>query len=154
MEVAAANVQGEQELVLNSVAPDVVEIAVKWVRVTKGADDTESHPGMSLREDSLIPEEQKEATSLLQRWTRVFSSHDEDFSCTGAVKHQIPTGSEPPSRKGYRPVPPSLYAELQTLLKHTLNSGVVSGQPCLCLLRMRWKVGVMHGLQEVECALT
>lgn len=112
-------------------APDVVEVAVKWVRVTKGADDTESHFGMSLREDGLTPEEQREMTSLLQRWTRVFSSHDEDFCCSGVVRHQIPTGSAPPSHKRYQPVPPS-YAELQTLLKRMLDSGVVSANPLAC----------------------
>ena len=54
--------------------------------------------------------------SLLQRWTKVFSSR------TGIVRHQIPTGSAPP---GTDLSPLSLYAELQTLLQNILDSGVV-----------------------------
>lgn len=124
-QVDTADIHGEQELVLNSIAPDVVEVAVRRVGVTEVAGNAESHPVVSLKGDGLTPEEQREMTSLLQRWTKVFSSHDEDFGCTDVVKHQIPTGSAAPSRERYRPVPPSLYAELQTLLKHMLDSGVV-----------------------------
>ena len=124
-EVAKADIQGEQELVLNSVAPDVVEVAVRRVGVAEGVADIDSHPVMSLQGDGLTPDQQRGMTSLLRRWTKVFASHDEDFGRTGVVKHQIPTGSAPPSRERYRPVPPSLYAELQTLLQNMLDSGVV-----------------------------
>lgn len=55
----------------------------------------------------------------------MFSSHDEDFGCTGVVKHQIPNGAAPPSRERYRPVPTSLAAELRVLLQNMLDSGVV-----------------------------
>ncbi|KAL7406248.1 hypothetical protein ABVT39_016389 [Epinephelus coioides] len=46
--------------------------------------------------DGLTPDQQREMTGLLQKWTKVFSHHDEDFGRTGAVKHQIPTGTAPP----------------------------------------------------------
>ncbi|KAL7838546.1 hypothetical protein AOLI_G00269500 [Acnodon oligacanthus] len=59
--------------------------------------------------DRLTPVQHREMANLLQKWVNVFASHDEDFGCTGVVKHQIPTGSAPPSRERYRPVPPSLY---------------------------------------------
>lgn len=123
-EVTKADIQGEQELVLSSVAPDVVEVEVRRVGIAE-ADNAESHPAMSLQGDGLTPDQQEKMTNLLQRWTKVFSSHDEDFGRTGVVKHQIPTGSAPPSRERYRPVPPSLYTELQTLLQNMLDSGVV-----------------------------
>eukprot|EP00064_Thunnus_orientalis_P018825 superscaffoldBa00004470_g18931 len=123
-EVASANIQGEQELVLNSVAPDIVEVVMRRVGVPEGV-NIESHPVMSLQGDGLTPDQQREMTSLLRRWTKVFSSHDEDFGCTGFVKHQIPTGSAPPSRERYRPVSPSLYTKLQTLLQNMLENGVV-----------------------------
>lgn len=112
-------------MVLNSVEPDVVEISVRRVEVTEGENDPGSHPVMSLQGDGLTPHQQNEMTSLLQRWKKAFSSHDEDLGCTGIVKHQIPTGTAPPSRERYRPIPPSLYAELRTLLQNMLDSGVV-----------------------------
>lgn len=124
-EVAKADIQAEQELVINCVEPDVVEVAVRRVMVPEGSHDSLSHPAMSLQGDGLTTDQQREMESLLQRWTKVFSSHDEDFGCTGVVKHQIPTGSAPPSRERYRPVPPSLYAELRTLLQNMLDNGVV-----------------------------
>lgn len=104
-EMAAADIQVEQELVLKSVAPDVVEVAVRRVGVAEGVND-DSHPVMSLQGDGLTLEQQEEMTSLLQRWTKVFSRHDEDFGCTGVVKQKIPTGLAPPSREKYGPVPP------------------------------------------------
>lgn len=78
---------------------------------------------------------------LLCRWKGVFSCHDKDFGCTGTVKHQIPTGTAPPSHERYRPVPPNLYAELQTLLKNMLDSGVVreSSSPWATPIVLVWK---------------
>lgn len=124
-EVTSADIQGEQELVLNSAAPDVVEVVVRWVGVVAGANDTESHSIMSLQGDGLTPNQQGEMTSLLQRWTKVFSSHDEDFCHTDLVKYQIPTAAAPPSCERYRPVPPSQYAKLRALLQIMLDSCVV-----------------------------
>ncbi|XP_023816073.1 uncharacterized protein LOC111948248 [Oryzias latipes] len=123
-EVETSEIPGEQELVLNAVGPDVVEVAVRCVGVVDNEGD-DVHPVFALQGDGLTPDQQKEMTSLLHKWRRVFSRHDEDFGRTGAVKHQIPTGSAPPSRERYRPVPPSLYQELQALLKNMLGSGVV-----------------------------
>lgn len=81
-------------------APDVVEVEVRRVGIAVMG-NVESHPVMSLQGDGLTPDQQGEMTSLLQRWTKVFSSHDEDFGRTGVVKHQIPTSSAPPSRERY-----------------------------------------------------
>lgn len=117
------DIQGEQELVLNSDEPDVVEVSVRRVGVTEGENDLHSHPVLSLKGDGLTPDQQNKMTNLLERWKKVFSSHDEDFGCTGVVKHQIPTGAAPPSRERYRPVPPSLAAELRVLLQNMLDSG-------------------------------
>jgi len=123
-EVATADIRGDHELILNSVTPDVVEVAVRRVGVSEVTHD-ESYPVVSLQGDGLTPNQQGEMTNLLRKWKKVFSSHDEDFGCTGVVKHQIPTGTAPPSRERYRPVPPSLYTELRILLQNMLDSGVV-----------------------------
>lgn len=98
-------------MVLNSLAPDMVEVAVRQVGVVERVNDTESHRVMSLQGDGLAPDQQGEMISLLQRYTKVFSNHDEDFGRTGMVRHQIPTVAAPPSHERYCPVPPSLCAE-------------------------------------------
>ncbi|KAK7883852.1 hypothetical protein WMY93_026975 [Mugilogobius chulae] len=116
--------QEDQELVLNSIEPDVIEVAVRRVVGAVGTED-DVHPVISLQGDGLTEDQQTKMTTLLQRWKSVFSRHDEDFGRTGVVKHQIPTGMAPPSRERYRPVPPSLYPELRSLLKNMLESGVV-----------------------------
>lgn len=69
---------------------------------------------------------------LLHRWSKVFAAHEEDCGHTDTVQHQIYTGSAPPSREWYRPVPPSLFPELRKLLQGMLDSGVVSesSSPC------------------------
>uniref|UniRef100_A0A1A8L5P6 Gypsy retrotransposon integrase-like protein 1 n=1 Tax=Nothobranchius pienaari TaxID=704102 RepID=A0A1A8L5P6_9TELE len=125
LEVAQDDIKGEQELVLHTVEPDVVEVTVRRSGVVAAADDLKLHPVMSLWGDGLTVDQQTAMTSLLQEWAKVFSSHDEDFGRTGVVKHQIPTGAAPPSRERYRPVPPSLYADLRALLQNMINGGIV-----------------------------
>uniref|UniRef100_A0AAV2KQZ1 Uncharacterized protein n=1 Tax=Knipowitschia caucasica TaxID=637954 RepID=A0AAV2KQZ1_KNICA len=123
-EVAASDIKGEQELVLDSVAPDIIEVTVRRVRTDLTADE-DAHPVLSLQGHGLDPREQQRMAELLNKWRRVFSCHDEDFGRTSAVQHRIPTGPAPPSRERYRPVPPSLYTELQVLLKNMLETRVV-----------------------------
>lgn len=65
-EVTTAEIQGEQELLFNSVAPDVVEVAVRQVRVVEVAED-ESHPLLSLHGDGLNPDQQGDMSSLLRK---------------------------------------------------------------------------------------
>uniref|UniRef100_A0AAV2LI60 Uncharacterized protein n=1 Tax=Knipowitschia caucasica TaxID=637954 RepID=A0AAV2LI60_KNICA len=95
-EVSTSDIKGEQELVLDCIEPDVVEVGVRRVGVE---DEEEPHPVVSLQGEGLTGEQQKKMNSLLDRWRSVFSQHEEDFGRTNAVKHQIPTGSAPPSRE-------------------------------------------------------
>ncbi len=41
------------------------------------------------------------------------------------MKHQIPTGDAVPSRERYRPVPPTHYSEVRTLLRGMLEKGII-----------------------------
>lgn len=41
------------------------------------------------------------------------------------IKHRIPTGSAEPIKDRYRPVPPTLYKEIRSLLQGMLEGGVV-----------------------------
>ncbi|KAK7944632.1 hypothetical protein WMY93_000360 [Mugilogobius chulae] len=129
-EVMPEDVQSEQELVLSHVEPDVVEVAG----------------------DGLTTGEQQKMTALLQRWKKVFSQHDEDFGRTNIVKHQIPTGMAPPSQERYRPVPPSLYQELQILLKNMLESGVNKNADALSRLVDQKAGGTVAQVNQVEAS--
>lgn len=117
-----SEIHGQRELVLRPTMDNEVEVDFRSVEVPSNGD----HPALSLQGDGLSRAQQDRLTALLQRWTHVFASHEEDYGCTSAVLHSIPTGDAPPVRERYRPVPPSLYPELRTLLQGMLANGVVT----------------------------
>lgn len=90
--------------------PQEVEVRVCRVQVaakhqtsraaaTKGC--MGEHPVLELQGDGLSPEEQQRLTAFLHKWQHVFAAHNEDFGCTNAVQHEIPTGvAHPPPEKG------------------------------------------------------
>lgn len=111
-------VQPPARLELRATGPQEVEVHVCRVEGTveqpkRGAATTAeqvvNHPALKLQGDGLSPDEQRQLTAFLERWTSVFAAHNKDFGHTGAVYHQIPTGTEPPIREQYRPVPPKLF---------------------------------------------
>lgn len=104
-EVAMTDFQGEQELVLSSVAADVVEVEVRHIGTVGDTDATKPHPAMALKGDGLTPDQQRDMTNQLHKWSKAFSSHDEDFGCTGVVKHQIPMAQHLPVTSGTVPFP-------------------------------------------------
>lgn len=126
-QVDPSDVQTEEELVLISSGPSTVEVGVRGVSdvpVPTGV-SLGDHPALALQGEDLSMDEQRRLTELLQKWTKVFAASEDDFGHTTAVLHQIPTGDAPPVRERYRPVPPNLYAELRSLLKGMLDSGVI-----------------------------
>ncbi|KAG1933728.1 interleukin-1 receptor accessory protein-like 1-A [Pimephales promelas] len=120
------DVQTGQELVVEPDDSGAVEVAIRAVtNPSESSTLTDLHPCFAIEGDSLNPDQHQRLLQLLKKWISVFSSHDDDFGRTNAVQHQIPTGDAPPCRERYRPVPPSLYPELRTLLQGMLDSGVV-----------------------------
>ncbi len=110
------------------VSSTVVEVAL--TRVDQPMDFSgEGMPvhllGEALRGEGLEESQTQQLQAFLAKWQHVFSSHDEDYGRTDIVKHQIPTGDAAPSRERYRPVPPTLYSEVRTLLRGMLEKGII-----------------------------
>ena len=120
-QVEPSQIRGEKDLVLKTSDPGVVEVDVQVNRVTVEG----QHPVNLLKGEGLSTEQQQKMYSLLQRWRDVFAAGDEDFRQTDAVLHSIPTGSAPPSRECYRPIPPTLYPELRSLIQNMLDTDVI-----------------------------
>lgn len=120
-QVDPGQVQGEMDLVLTALDVGVVEVDVQKNQMTTEVD----HPVNRLKGEGLSAEQQRKMDDLLQRWKAVFAVDEEDFGRTSIVRHSIPTGSAPPSRQRYRPVPPSLYSELRGLLQNMLQQEVI-----------------------------
>lgn len=118
-EVSAEDVQAQRVLQLQGKDAGAVEVTIHAI----GACNSDSSAAPPVLGQGLTAEQQQRANDLMDKWGTVFAQHDEDFGRTGVVQHQIPTGSAPPSRERYRPVPPSLYPELRSPLKGMLETG-------------------------------
>ena len=124
--VDAADVRGSRDLNLSLQDDGTVEVALV------GAEDdgpTRALP-QEMREltdrADLPPDQQEELRAMLTRWEKVFATHDEDFGQTDAVQHRIHTGDAAPIRERHRPLPPSMYKEMKTLLSDMLEKGVIA----------------------------
>lgn len=122
VQIDPTDVQGAKQLVLQYKGEREVEVDIRPVTTEPAG----GHPALSLQGEGLTEGQQRQLTDLLHQWTHVFAAHDEDYGRTSAVLHTIPTGDAPPVRQRYRPVPPSLYPELRTLLQGMLASGIVT----------------------------
>lgn len=108
-------------------------VSIKWTwqwskwplsRKISGSAVPEHLVGGSLWGEGLEKDQRCQLQDFLSRWQHVFST-DEDYGCTGVVRHQIPTGDAAQSRERYRPVPPTLYSEIRTLLRGMLEGGIL-----------------------------
>ncbi|XP_070819607.1 uncharacterized protein [Chaetodon trifascialis] len=117
------NVREGKKLSLIEVSPGVVEVDLVNTdqELLRAAGDAE----FSLKGDGLTEGEQQQLDQLLLKWQHVFSTHEEDYGCTDVMKHRIPTGNTEPIRERFRPVPPTLYKEIHSLLKGMLVGGVI-----------------------------
>lgn len=126
--VDAHQVREGREVSFRQVCPTVVEVTLAQTdsSLEQIGNEVPAHLAReSLQGEGLEESQSKQLQDLLTKWQHVFSRHDEDYGCTGVVKHQIPTGDAPPSRERYRPVPPTLYSEVRTLLQGMLDKGIV-----------------------------
>ncbi|KAJ8351885.1 hypothetical protein SKAU_G00233610 [Synaphobranchus kaupii] len=116
-----SRMQGSCDMVLQTPSPGEVVIEVCTTQAPAGAGSPLDLPEAK----GLTADQQQQFQELIRRWTGVFAAH-EDFGKTNAVLHNIPTGEAPPSRKRYRPLPPSLFSELRPLLREMLESRVIT----------------------------
>uniref|UniRef100_A0A8C1WKU1 Gypsy retrotransposon integrase-like protein 1 n=1 Tax=Cyprinus carpio TaxID=7962 RepID=A0A8C1WKU1_CYPCA len=126
--VGPHQVREERDVSFRQVCPTVVEVALTQSDVPpkKAGEGMPGHlRNESLRGEGLQEAQTRKLEELLTRWQHVFSTHDEDYGCTDVVRHQIPTGEAGPSRERYRPIPPTLYSEVRTLLQGMLDQGIV-----------------------------
>ncbi|XP_074532106.1 uncharacterized protein LOC141795198 [Halichoeres trimaculatus] len=123
--VDEADVHGPRDLSLSLDDDCVVEVAV--VDTTAGQEKQELPKELSelTNRSDLSKQQQEELRTLLLKWSGVFARHDEDFGRTDLVQHQIHTGDAAPVRERYRPLPPSMYKEMKTLLAGMLEKGVI-----------------------------
>lgn len=82
---------------------------------------------MEIDVKALSLDQQRAVETMLWENQAAFARHADDFGCTNAITHDIPTGDTPPIRERYRQIPPKLYQEVKTLLKQMIDSGVVRG---------------------------
>ena len=118
--VDALSVREGADVSLMEVTPGVVEVGV--VQVGQERDPlTVPLP----KNDHLSEEEGHQFQQFLAKWQHVFSAHDEDYGRTDIAKHHIPTGDAAPIRERFRPLPPTLYKEMRSLLQGMLEKGVI-----------------------------
>lgn len=124
--VGAEQVREGRDIHCTLVSPGVIEVGVlqAGLRVDGRAVDVPEHLCCeSLQGEALEVDQKVKLQQFLTQWQHIFSAHEEDYGCTSVVKHQIPTGDAAPVRERYRPVPPTLYQEICTLLQGMLEGG-------------------------------
>lgn len=114
------DVQDAASPVLTEVSPGVVEVGVVAAEASPAELDWE------LKTEAALTSQQTQALKTFSsQWASIFAKHESDYGRTDAVQHQIPTGLAPPIRERYRPVPPTLYREMKSLLQGMLDAGVI-----------------------------
>lgn len=71
------------------------------------------------------PEERENLASLLEKYSFVFATEDEDLGHTDKVKHEIHLTDDIPVTQPYRRIPPTLYSEVREHIGKLLRKGVI-----------------------------
>ncbi|XP_075188139.1 uncharacterized protein LOC142260631 [Anomaloglossus baeobatrachus] len=80
---------------------------------------------MGVDRRTLTPGQQKLLEDTLWEYQEAFSRNDEDFGCTSAIEHEIPTGDAAPIRERYRQIPPKMYQEVKDMVASMLENRVI-----------------------------
>ena len=97
------------------------DIAEKKVHVDTPLEDL----GVKVNMNDLSEEQQSTISSLLQKWTPVFSKGPTDFGSTDLIKHEIHLNDDTPFKEPYRRIPPALFEEVREHLKEMLEAGAI-----------------------------
>lgn len=123
--VDEADVQGPRDLSLSVEEYCVVEVALVDTAADQRNQELPKEVSELTNRPDLSEKQREELCALLLRWEKVFAQHDEDFGQTDLVQHHIHTGDAAPVRERYRPLPPSMYKEMKTLLAGILEKGMI-----------------------------
>lgn len=71
------------------------------------------------------PDQQARLGSLIEKYSAVFASDDEDLGYTDKVQHEIHLTDEVPVTQPYRRIPPTQYREVREHIARLLKKGVI-----------------------------
>ena len=80
---------------------------------------------LDLPTEHLSPQEQKEASCLLNRWKHIFFTGPTDLGCTDLVDFEISLNDPTPFKDPYRRIPPAIFEEVRQHLKEMLDAGAI-----------------------------
>ena len=76
--------------------------------------------------DENPPQQQQEGIiRLVKEYHQAFSKHATDYGEVSAIQHTIPTGSHPPIKERYRPLPPTSYQTVKEMIQEMKDSNVI-----------------------------
>lgn len=76
--------------------------------------------------DTATPEEQIQGVlKVVKEHHQAFSKHPSDYGEVSVIKHNIPTGSHPPIKERYRPIPPTMYQSVKKMIQEMKDSNII-----------------------------
>lgn len=124
-QVEETDLYGKEDLSLTQDCEGVVQVGV--VEASEVPEDLNPDCEVNNLVDrpDLTEQQRVDLGVLLNKWSNVFAANDDDFGRTGIVQHRIPTGDAAPIRDRFRPLPPTLYKDMKTLLAGMLKNNVI-----------------------------
>lgn len=123
--VDSTDVRGPDDVSLSLEEDGVVEVALVHTTADLKQNGLSQEVRNMANQSDLSDQQQEELGALLEKWNKVFAENDEDFGRTSTIQHRIHTGDAAPVRERFRPLPPSLYKEMKSLLAGMLEKGVI-----------------------------